>query len=244
MSLPDGDYDHILFLDESGNHGLLSPDDEFPVFVLFGCLVRRAYYLEVFDRLVTEFKKTSDLQDERTVLQSHAIRKAKAPFQFLMQPEKKNRFYAALNGLIQQLEFLGFGVLIDKNTLKKQYAYPANPYALSLVFIIERVTMTLNRRRGRAMIIAEARGKREDAELSLVYEDTYRNGTAYVPSQEIQNRFASLVFREKRDNLSGLQMADLCAYPLAVVYLRPGRGYQPFDLIEQKLHRRGYKVFP
>ena len=58
--------------------------------------------------------------------------------------------------------------------------------------------------------------------------------------------------RFKRDNDIGLQVADLCAYPLARHVLNSKEPYIPFKVIEEKLRRGfdgkvdgyGLKVFP
>ena len=47
----------ILFLDESGDHNLTSPDLQYPVFVLAGRVLFEEYYKCTFDARLTEFKK-------------------------------------------------------------------------------------------------------------------------------------------------------------------------------------------
>lgn len=47
----------MLFLDESGNHSLEVIDSEYPVFVLGGIIVDRAYYRAVIAPRLHAFKE-------------------------------------------------------------------------------------------------------------------------------------------------------------------------------------------
>lgn len=40
------DSDYLIFADESGDHGLVSIDEQFPVFALVFCIVRKQDYVE------------------------------------------------------------------------------------------------------------------------------------------------------------------------------------------------------
>jgi hypothetical protein len=46
----------VLFMDESGDHNLVSIDRNFPIFCLAGCVFERRYYQEIARRQVDEFK--------------------------------------------------------------------------------------------------------------------------------------------------------------------------------------------
>ncbi|GAH52281.1 unnamed protein product [marine sediment metagenome] len=60
------------------------------------------------------------------------------------------------------------------------------------------------------------------------------------------------IFHSKRENIVGLQIADLCAYPLARHLLNPEEPYIPFKIIEKKIYCNrsgeydgwGLKLFP
>ena len=48
--------DYIVFVDESGDHGLTSIDPNYPIFVLTFCLFRKSDYAESIIPAVTKFK--------------------------------------------------------------------------------------------------------------------------------------------------------------------------------------------
>ncbi len=65
-------------------------------------------------------------------------------------------------------------------------------------------------------------------------------------------RHVRMRIRLKRDNIIGLQLADLCAYPLARHLINPEDPYIPFEIIKDKIYCDakgafdgwGLKVFP
>lgn len=40
--------DYIVFVDESGDHGLVSIDPEYPIFVLGFCIFNKSHRLQIF----------------------------------------------------------------------------------------------------------------------------------------------------------------------------------------------------
>ena len=98
-------------------------------------------------------------------------------------------------------------------------------------------------------IIVEKRGKLEDAELLRYYNEVYSVGTGYVEPKKIHSYSTRLKFRAKKDNLNGLQLADLVAYPIARHILEPKRVNLAFDVVQEKIYiedgkRYGLKLFP
>lgn len=68
----------------------------------------------------------------------------------------------------------------------------------------------------------------------------------------MKHRVTDFSFKHKRENAIGLQLADLCAYPLARHVLNVKEPYAPFEIISGKIYcnakgeTKGYglKVFP
>ncbi len=54
----------ILFLDESGDHNLNAIDENYPLFVLAGCILDRAYHDEELTRRMRDFKTKLFGQDK------------------------------------------------------------------------------------------------------------------------------------------------------------------------------------
>lgn len=244
---------HTFFLDETGDHGLSFVDENFPLFLLAGCVVQD-------DALITfeneiHALKMEFFKGEDVILHSRDIRKCEGPFQILFDLEIKARFYERLNAIIANTPFTIIGAAVNKKKHIEKYGKSArDPYALSLSFVLERLVFFLNRAPGggTADIIIEKRGQKEDAQLLSQYNAVYDRGTYFVTEIEMKTRVMNFTFKHKRENIIGLQLADLCAYPLARHVLSVNEPYVPFEVIKGKIYcnvkgeTRGYglKVFP
>ena len=56
-------------------------------------------------------------------------------------------------------------------------------------------------------------------------------------------------FRNKRENINGLQLADLVAYPIARNVIEPNRANPSFSILEPKIFRTdngldGLRIYP
>ena len=95
---------------------------------------------------------------------------------------------------------------------------------MALDFLLERIVLALETHFNGAYghIIAEARGPREDALLQYEYVRLHLDGTSYIsPSWFRQQLAPSIEFKIKKDNISGLQIADLLARPCGEKILDP-----------------------
>lgn len=244
--------DYHFFLDESGDHGLTTLDPNFPVFVLAGCLLESSDLVkleEEIKKFKLEFFNSTDV-----VLHSRDIRKCEGSFQVLFDLELKKKFYENLNEIISKTKFKIIGAAVNKVEHIKKYGKGArDPYSISLAFIIERLIFSLDGdTKNTVSITIERRGKKEDQELLDQYNIIRDRGTYFVTPDRISQRITEFNFFEKRDNIIGLQTADLCAYPLARHILNSGEPYIPFQVIENKIYcdkngkynGYGLKTFP
>jgi len=242
-----------FFLDETGDHGLSFIDADFPLFLLCGCLIREDKLFEL-ETAINDFKvnyfKTTDI-----ILHSREIRRCEGPFQILFDLELKGNFYKDLNRIISTSGFVVIGSGVNKEKLIKTYGKASNdPYTLSLSFIIERLIFCLDQldKDARVNIKVEKRGKDADNLLLAHYNSIFNKGTYYISRDRLQKAISNLKFHSKRENIIGLQLADLCAYPLARHLLSPKVPYIPFDIVKEKMYCdrkgnfRGYglKLFP
>ncbi len=77
-------------------------------------------------------------------------------------------------------------------------------------------------------------------------------GTYHVSVDQFKQKIVDFNMLSKRDNNVGLQIADLCAYPIARHILNSEEPYVPFKIIENKFSKGsdgkieefGLKVFP
>ena len=101
-------------------------------------------------------------------------------------------------------------------------------------------------------IKAEKRGKKEDQKLLSQFNSTLDLGTYYIFPNRLKRKIKKFEFNFKKDNIVGLQVADLCAYPLPCHLLNSEEPYIPFMIIEEKIYCDkegeydgwGLKLFP
>lgn len=244
---------YYFFLDETGDHGLNYVDKNFPIFLLCGCLLSEDR-LRNLEAEVNTFKQKY-FKTEGVILHSREIRKCEGAFQVLFDLDLKATFYEDLNLMLKKGEYTIIGAAVNKDEHIKKYGKGArDPYALSLSFIMERLVFYLQKMDSGATVevIVEERGKKEDRMLQAHFNSILDRGTYYVQSGDFKKLVRKFKFHSKRENIIGLQVADLCAYPSARFLISPDEPYIPFRIIENKIYSGkkgnymgwGLKVFP
>ena len=172
------DSDFLVFADESGDHGLASIDPQFPVFSLVFCVVRKTDYRDVIVPAFQTFKFDFWGHD-CVVLHERDIRKSLGPFAFLRTDrERRERFMARMNDLVETAPMDLYASVIDKNRLKERYANPWNPYEVALLFCMERLLAKLieeGQPGRRVHVLFESRGREEDSQLELEFRRIVEN---------------------------------------------------------------------
>ena len=181
---------------------------------------------------------------EGIVLHSRDIRKAQGEFGFLTDKERKARFLEALNQLMTESDYKLIAVAIRKDRHVRQYRYPTDPYELALLLAMERLLSVAEaERQADVTVIAEARGKKEDRELHVAFQRIVTTGTAFVEGARFRQIRFTLRFVTKPMNVTGTQLADLAAYPIARRVLDPTKPNRAYDIIRPKLCRP-LNIFP
>lgn len=241
--------EYIVYVDESGDHGLASLDPNYPVFVLAFCLFEKAAYAQRVTTQVTDLK-FAHFGHDQVVLHERDIRKKQPPFQFLFDTARRETFMEDLSELVREAPFTLIASAIDKKRLTRQYADPDNPYHLALAFGLERLYMHLRNRKscadGTLHIVFEERGKKEDHTLELEFRRVLDHNRleTHLPFD--------IVFSSKASNAAGLQLADLVARPIGRHLLKPDQPNRAYEVIREKFRRSpegtvegwGLKVFP
>ena len=242
---------YYLFIDESGDHGLKTIDESFPVFVLCGIVFSETDYLE-FKNALIELKSTF-WGEKKVIFHSRDIRKCDKEFQILLDPEIKSSFYNSLNKIISSANYRIIASAINKVDYIKQYGKLADdPYEISLSFLIERSIFLLDGFTGtnkELKVIVEKRGDLEDKKLSSHFSKLKDNGTYYVDKLRLKNYNTEIIFKQKQENIHGLELSDLVAYPIARYVLDKTRANPAFDIFADKFYQKGgkrygLKVFP
>ena len=231
--------DYIVYVDESGDHGLVSIDPEFPAFALSFCIFAKKDYTAKVVPAIQDFKFRYWGHDA-VILHEHEIRKSEGHFNFLMRgQELREQFQAGLTALIADAPFKVIGAVIHKEVLVSKYEEPENPYEIALKACMESLLhylMKLGQSGKRVHTVFECRGKKEDKTLELEFRRIV--GISNQRSEKTAG-FSTMefvpIFAPKATNSTGLQLADLTARPMALQTLRPGQPNRAYDVIKTKL---------
>ncbi len=240
----------IVYLDETGDHSLDTIDTNFPIFALVMLICEQDEYINKLSPMVNKLKMDC-FGHEGVIIHSRDIRKAQGDFGFLTNPAARQPFYERINAIINDSDFTVIAVVIHKQKHWDKYGKNAvNPYDLSLEFAMERLLLCLEQHgQQEVIIVAESRGKREDDELQLSFLKIVNGGTDFCSASRFKKIDFKLIFREKKMNIVGTQVADLIAYPTARRVLNPLGPNPAFDVIKNKFFKgipksTGFKVFP
>lgn len=244
---------HIIFIDESGDHSLNNINSDFPIFVLLGMVIDEENYKKLCNK-INDFK-LKYFNSTNIILHSRDIRKCEGVFSKLFDLKIKESFYDDLNSIISGSDFMLVASAILKQKHIAQYGKLADdPYEIALTFVLERVLYEFDSRKNNQLIdvTIESRGKKEDQTLAKRYNELLYKGSGQVSSNRFISKYnQEILFKKKRENDVGLQIADLCAYPIARHVLFPNEPYPPFNVVEPKIRRGkkgiegyGIKIFP
>ncbi len=242
---------YYLFTDESGDHGLSNLNPDFPVFLLCGVIISEFEY----EKLRIDFNKIklSVWNSIHVIFHSRDIRKCEKEFKYLFNLELKAKFYKILDEAIMKSNFTIVSAAIDKEKYIKLYGRLSNDvYEKSLSFIIERSVFFLDDLKDivtELEIVIEKRGNKEDKKLEEHFQRIQSRGTGYIEPERLLKYNLNINFKNKKENINGLQLADLIAYPLAKYVIEPLRINPSFEIFKDKIYsknriRHGIKTFP
>lgn len=245
---------YYLFIDECGDHNLANFDPGFPVFTLCGILVsaqKLKALNKAFEKLKIEIFRSDDV-----IIHSVDIRKWRGPFAILADDRLRAKFF---NGIERILSQNGVYVIVSCTILKEQLnkfcvrGEEDDVYGLSLSYLIERsifcVDNEVNDKSPEISIVVERRGRKEDNRLLNYYNGLRNRGTKWVTAERLRSRISDFGFKNKKDNVIGLQIADLIAYPVTIHLLHPERNNPAYDAVKHNIFQDngvllGQKVIP
>lgn len=244
---------NFLFIDESGDHSLTKINPDFPIFALLGLIIDEDSYKKTCED-INNFK-LKYFKSTNVILHSREIRKCEGVFSILFDLKIKEEFYKNLNSIITNAKFMLVSSAILKQKHIEQYGKLADdPYEIALTFVLERVLFELDTKKvgSKTCVIIESRGKNEDQTLAKRYNELLYKGSSVVSSTRFVSKYnQELSFKRKRENDIGLQLADLCAYPVARHVLYPSEPYPSFEIVSKKIRSKngklegfGIKIFP
>ena len=231
--------DYIVYVDESGDHGLLSIDPQYPVFVLAFCVFHKEDYRLVASPALQDLK-FRHFGHDMVVLHEHEIRKAAGPFRILVDAGRRESFLQDLNLIVEAVPLTLVASVIQKHRLRERYASPPNPYHIALAFGLERVASFLKAHGQRDRVthfVFECRGRKEDQELAGEFERVCAGANYRGERLPFQMTFA-----DKKTNCCGLQLADLFARPIGRKTMNPAEPNRAFEILRKKFYSNGGRV--
>ena len=155
------------------------------------------------------------------ILHRRELIPAKPPFEALSDPAVRKQYDNDFLNIVQSVNYRVISVVIDKMHLVKLHglAYAKDPYALALEYLMQRYQYWMQGCDGIfgssfGDVLAEARGGGEDRLTKDTYNIIYR-GMGYNKLKNAEQYFSSsqIKLKPKKDNIPGLQFADLISHP-------------------------------
>ena len=209
-----------MFVDEVGHADLTAyhnPNGRY--LSLTGVIFDLGYHEQVAARWVARLKDKHFpplASGKPLILHRKELVNRNWPFDALRDPGKEEAFNHDLLLLLEKLEYVVITATIDKLEHVNQYSvWRHHPYHYCQEVIIERYAMWLNRRDAKGDIFAESRGRREDFQLKKAARYIYHHGTGFLNREACQRALPGedIKLYRKRENIAGLQIADLIAHP-------------------------------
>lgn len=242
---------YTLFIDECGDPNLEKFDKTFPLFTLCGILVpdRKLKWLE---NEVRQLKHELWGNDD-VIFHSREIRNCSKQFINLLDSDIKTRFYLRINEILSaENVYVIVCCCILKEPFIERFNTGEDVYGLSLKYLIERAIFHIDDcTEGNAVlrIVVERRNPNQNQALLKYYNGLRVNGTKWITAERLTDRIKSFSFVGKKDNVIGLQVADLIAYPISRQVLNPERPNPAFNIIAKNIYtykgaRLGFKIIP
>lgn len=215
----DGEYDYMLFIDETGVPTLTNYNQNNRWFSMTGILIAGNDGEKIIsDMMDIKYKhwENAMFNEQRVVFHSRDYRKKIGAF----NPKVVNYPLMSMELLqfIENANFTIFSSGIDKDFLTRKYWNPYPVYWFSLVFLIERYAIYLENHNKIGIIVLEARGRKEDSDLLKTIVPQIERGTKFV-SDGICSRIKGVYFNNKRtsnqqQSYPYLEIADMVGYEL------------------------------
>ncbi|MEQ8406590.1 MAG: DUF3800 domain-containing protein [Oceanicaulis sp.] len=241
--------DFIVYVDETGDHGMEKINPTAPVFALCAVLYKTSEYLEGDLPSLTRLK--FDLWGhDAVVLHNRSIRRKVKPFQACKDPQKRDLLYSRIAQFFGDSKCAIVCAAVYRPRHRAAYAEPENPYALTVRFVLERVFGAVQGHGGANRItdfIFESRGDEEDKQVRSWFARACEGHNKWGRKLPFRLHFAP-----KFTNMVGLQVADLAAYPIAKHVEAPDVQRPDWDAVEPRIRRSatgeilgwGLKIFP
>ncbi len=242
---------YTLFIDECGDPNLERYDKTFPLFTLCGILVP-SDKLKWLENEIKDLKREL-WHDESVIFHSREIRNHSKSFVNLLEPDVKARFYERINDILgAENVYVIVCCCIMKEPFVERFNTGEDVYGLSLKYLIERAIFHMDDCENgncKLSIVVERRNPNQNQMLLRYYNGLRVKGTKWITAERLTDRIKGFSFKYKTDNIIGLQVADLIAYPISRYVLNPERPNPAFQVIAKHIYtykgaRLGFKIIP
>jgi len=236
--------EYLIFIDESGDHTLDFTNEQYSVFVLACCIIKKEDYLYDLLPKFTELK-LKYFNNDGIIFHEREIHKKINEFSKLKNRDIFDSFMADLNNLIINIKYTLVAAVIDKSALKVKNENPPHIYHLASKLCIERIQKFLEENDAlekKTTLLFEKRGEKEDKELKLNFYDL-------INSLGWKN--LDVAIAPKATNSAGLQFVDLMARPIGRYVINPSQQNRAFEILKDKFRKQngnfqdyGLKIYP
>jgi len=248
-----------IYIDEVGNADLASstiPNHRYLSLtgVIFNLELVKDYYFKELENLKQVLFNSHP--DEPINLHRKDIINKRHNFKVLYNKDIEKQFNEQLLALLTDWKYYVISVLIDKKEHDEKYSswWKYDPYHYAMEVVTDRFIQFLREQDAMGDVMFETRGGKEDIRLKKAYRKIYEEGTHYTTSQDMQYYLTSceLKIKPKISNITGLQIADLIAFPsrkyMLDYYHKEKKSFNSFSdklieiLINEKYYRRKGKI--
>jgi len=208
-----------MYVDEVGNSDLgASHDPNHRYLSLTGVILEIGYVASVVFPAIEGLKQRyfGSHPDDPVILHRKELVNKKPPFDSLLAPETETAFNEDLLDLLRSLSYSVITVVIDKLDHSERYTiWRFDPYHYCLTVLVECYVLWLQSHKAVGDVMAESRGGKEDRRLKDSFERAYLHGSDFLQPDAFARCLTSqqLKVKAKANNIAGLQLTDLIAYP-------------------------------
>jgi len=226
----------ILFLDESGDHNLSIIDPQYPIFVLGGVIVDEEFADGTLTEALDEFKYEVFGRTD-IVLHTADITRNRNGFEAMKEEQFRDLFYSRLNELMRTMSYSVVACVIRKDDYLSRFGLAAlDPYLISLDILVEIFCFDVGDVLSGGTIVAERRDPTLDRGLELAWSNLKIQGTRRIQGRVVRERLSDLRLLDKKENVAGLQLADLVVSPIGRYVLgKPTK--EDWEIVRFKLRR-------
>lgn len=201
-----------LYIDESGTHDYTNSEE-----------VNRRY-LAITGVMLAEEEAAQNLSpklrqlkylvtrdyDHIITLHRREIANRTGVYSPLRNPDIEREWNRQVLNIVSRVDYTICTVVIDKKAHKQRYIAPMNPYHYCVYILVEKYVRLLEKHNHRGDVLAETRGKLEDAQLEASFRSVYASGTSYVSQERFRAALTSreLKFKPKMA-IAGLELTEL-----------------------------------